>query len=139
MDIVAVFIADDLHFDMARVDDHFFEIDVGVVEARFSLSASLAENCLTKLIGIIGNPDPFSSSAGDALMKMGNPRRFASFRRLLDILDDAIRSRDDRAFDAFCGRFGFGFVSEKGNGSVGRADEIESAAFANRSKIGIFA
>ena len=28
-------IPDHLHFDVARVDDHFFEIDIGIAETDF--------------------------------------------------------------------------------------------------------
>ncbi len=63
IDVIAMFIADDLHFDMARVDDHLFEIDVGIVEAHFGFGAGCGK-LPHEIIGIMGDADPFSSAAG---------------------------------------------------------------------------
>ena len=64
MDVIAVLVADDLDLDMARIDDHFLEIDIGVVKAGFCLCAG-SSKLSHEFIGIMGDPDPFSAAAGD--------------------------------------------------------------------------
>ena len=71
IDVVAVFIADDLDFDVARVHDHLFEIDVGIVEAT-SASVRAAVNSCTNSSSY-GDPDPFSAAAGGGFDEDGKP------------------------------------------------------------------
>ena len=136
IDIIAMLIADDLHLNMAWIDDHFFKIDIGIVKTDFGFGAS-SSKLSYKFIWIIGNADPFSPAAGTALMKMGYPSLFASLIRLY-IFNNPIRSRNDRTFDTFGSGFGFGFISEKSNRFRRRPNKIDAAACANRGKIGIF-
>ncbi len=95
-----MFIAKNLHLDMARVDDHLFKIDVGIVETRLGFRAG-RDKFFYKVFFAIGNPDPFSPAAGHSL----DEDREAEFARLLeaclDIGDNALGSRNDRDISRF--------------------------------------
>ena len=77
MDVVAVLVAQNLDLDVARIDDHLFEIDVGIVEARIGLGAG-GDEFLDEIFFAIGDPDPLPSAARDGFLPGW---RFAHWQR----------------------------------------------------------
>ena len=59
-------VADDLHLDVARLLDAFFEVDVAVTEGLFGLGAAAFEGLL-ELVLALDRPHAAAAAAGDGL------------------------------------------------------------------------
>ena len=138
VDVIAVFISHHLHFDMAGIDNHFFEVDFWVIETHFGFCSGGRE-FFEKVFFRFSDADPFSPSASNGFDEDGKAKFARLFEGHFRVGNDAIGTGNHGAADFAGGGFCFGFISEKGDRFGRGADEVQTAAFTDGGKVAIFA
>ena len=137
MDDVAFRIAEYLDFDMARIDESFFDENRAGAKRFFGFGNG-ARELAADFAGVVALPD-----AAPAAARRGfEHHRIADFagdgERFVDIGDGAVAA-GERAHAGVAGeRAGGEFVAQAGDGLRIGADEADAAAFAAGGEFGIF-
>jgi hypothetical protein len=138
MDQVAVFVSEDLDFDVARTLDPFFEVDFTGAEGAFGFARSGAHSRFEFRFGIDA-AHAFAAAAGCGLQQNGIPDGDRSGARLCIIAKAVFRTGNDRSArldgETPRGRFGTHLL----NGLRGGTDELDAGTGASSSECGIFA
>ncbi len=119
---VAVFVAEDLDFDVARVLDEFFDEAAVVAERRLGFRAGELEAFLG-LRRIVGDAHPFAAAAGRRLDHHRIADLVRNLHRVLGVFNFAEVARNGRDLGKVGGFLGFDLVAHRGDGLRIRADE----------------
>src|SRR5436190_2552891 len=137
MDRIALAIAEDLDFDMARPLEIFFEIDITIAERRLRF-------CLRRLDRILkvgfGMRDLHASptAAGRRLDQHRIADISGGAAGLADVVDTAFRSGNDRYAEFLGGSLGFDLIAHDADMGRGGADELDFVLFEDLGEAGIF-
>ena len=133
---LAIAVAHDLDFDVARLLQVFFDVDGIVAEGGTSFGAGGRQRN-RKLVFIHRDLHAAATAAGRGL----DDDRIADFgtdaRRFLIVGHAAIRTRNDRNAETFCGALGFDLVAHDADMRGGRADEGNVVRFEDFGELGV--
>ena len=137
MNDAAVFIRENLKFDVVRIDDKLFDVDLGIAEGLVRLEAR-GMIALHEAPFVTGDAHPAPSAAGDRLDHDGK----ADFSRDLDGFFFAVhgsiaawRNRHSGLAGAFTGGI---LVAHEANCTGGRTDELDVAARTHLREMRVF-
>lgn len=133
---IAVAVADDLHFDMARVLDEFFDQHAVVAERRLGLALG-ADDRSRQLAGRFHHPHAAPAAAGRRLHqhREADPVGGVCQNRL--ILGLAVIAGHQRHAGLFHQRLGTGLRAHRGHHRGGRTDEHQPGIKASLREFGI--
>ena len=139
MDDVAVPVAEDLHFDVARLLDVLFEVDAAVLEGLLGFLLGGVEAGLQADV-VAGHAHAAAAAAGRRLDQHRDSRsRRASCSGLGLVGRSARRCRARRARSASLGQLaGLVLVAQPAHRLVRRADELDVAVAAHLGEVGVF-
>jgi hypothetical protein len=92
---IAVTVAEDLNLDVARIDDRLFQEDLGAAEGAGRLGAYAVE-VAAQTLGVGAQPDAAPAAAIGGLQHHRIAHLLGNGQGGLDVLEVALRSRDDR-------------------------------------------
>ncbi len=135
---VAVRVADELNFDVARIDDEFLQIDLIAAEGPLRLAGRIADGRLQLLFGI--HPaHPFSAATGRCLQHHRITELPGHSPRIVDVCGGLLGAGDHGNPNLFRQPASLCLRTERPNGLRGRADEHETLVRARSGKLGVFA
>ncbi len=122
---IAVLVAEHLNFDVAGIDDEFFDEDPVIAERRFRFGLGEA-----KAFGDLGSrmrdPHSLAAATGGGLDHDGIADLVGDLDRMFFVLDDAEVARHRRDFCFRGGFFRFDLVAHGGDGAGIGSDEDDS-------------
>ena len=125
IDHVAMLVAQHLDFDVAGIDDEFFDEDAVVAERGFGFGLGEVE-----AFGDLGlrmrDPHALAAAAGGGLDHHGIADLVGDLHRVLFVLDDAEMPRHRRNLGLGGGLLGFDLVAHRGDGAWIGADEDDA-------------
>ena len=137
VDDVAVFVGQDLKFDMMRTLDIFLDEDAAVAEGGQGLPRR--DFHILAQLGIrADDPESASSAAGAGFDHDRVVGFFGKGQGLVDIGDAAFGSGDDRDADSFGELAGFDLAAHEVDGVRGGTDEGNAGGLAELGKFGVF-
>ena len=125
IDHVAVLVAEHLDFDMAGIDDEFFDEDAVVAERGLCLGLGEVE-ALGDLALRMRDPHALAAAAGGGLDHHGIADLVGDLHRVLVVLDDAEMARHGRDLGLRSRLLGFDLVAHRGDRARIGADEDDA-------------
>ena len=133
IDHVAMLVAEHLDFDVAGIDDEFFDEDAIVAERGFGLG--LGEIETFRDFGLrMRDPHALAAAAGGSLDHHGIADLVGDLHRVLFVLDDAEMARHGRDFGLRGRLLGFDLVAHRGDGAGIGADEDDAGLLQARAE-----
>ena len=133
IDHVAMLVAQHLDFDVAGIDDEFFDEDAVVAERGFGFGLGEVE-----AFGDLGlrmrDPHALAAAAGGGLDHHGIADLVGDLHRVLFVFDDAEMSRHRRNLGLGGGLLGFDLVAHRGDGAWIGADEDDARGLEARAE-----
>ena len=133
---VAMAIGENLHLDVPRLLDVFFQVDAAVLEGLLRLLAGRIEARLETDV-IVGDAHAAAATAGRRLDQDRETQRVRQFQRLGIGLDQALAARHNRHSGLLGQLAGLILVAQAAHGFVRRTDELDPARTADLGEVGI--
>src|SRR6476620_7946297 len=130
MDDVAMAIGHDLKFNVARIDDQLFQINL-IISKRFLRLMTRAMESGFEAGLIMRNAHAAAATAGSRLDHHRVPKFFRDLYRIVLCLDDSVAAGRYRHAEFARRRASSVLVAHRLHSTRGRADELDIAAFAD--------
>ena len=137
VDDVAVAVAEDLHLDMFRARDVFFEEDGGVAEGAVGLALGLVEQ-VGEVGGLVDDAHTATAAAEGRLDDEGEADGLGDLHGLGAIRDGVLGAGQDGDGDLLREGAGGGFVAHHVEQLGARADKDDAGLFAGAGEGGVF-
>ncbi len=133
---LAMAVAEDLHLDMPRAQDHLFEVTLAIAEGGLGLAPALAD-LLDQLLGVVdrAHPAPAAAPAGLEHQRVADRRGLGLDR--VEILAEHFGRRDHRHPGLDGDAAGAGLVAKGAHGFRLGADEGDAGGDASLDEIGV--
>src|SRR6056297_1622636 len=134
---VAMFVGDDLDFDVSRLGDEFFQVHASVAERGFGFGPRCPQG-RPEHVFALGDPHAFAAAARGGFDQDRKTDFVRDPDRFLVVLDQAVAARHDGHFILDGDRAGGVFVAELFHRLWAGADEVESAFATDFVELSVF-